>query len=127
MAEIRPTLGIKDLERELKFFGALGFEIAERWDAGAVVQLEGAQITLELYEPLRVGDAPLLDWDRSPGSVGTGVQIYVMVPDVRAVAERIPVGVPRPWPVQDKSWGMRELTVKSPSGYLLTFAQPLRG
>lgn len=124
MAEIRPCLGVKDLERELKFFSALGFETVERWEAGAVVRLEGAELALEAFEALRVSDGPLLDWDRSPAQLGTGIQLYVMVPDVQTFADRVPVGIPRPWPVQDKAWGLREFTLKTPSGYLLTFAQP---
>jgi len=124
MASVRPCLGVKDLERELRFYAALGFEVVERWDGGAVVGIEGAEITLEPYDTLRVSDRPLLDWDKTPAQPGTGVQLYVMVESVDEVAARIPVGVPRPWPVQDKPWGLRELTLKTPSGYFLTFAQP---
>lgn len=115
-------LGVKDLERELKFYAALGFEV-ERRTGGAVVTHSGAMLTLEPHEELRVKDSPLLDWDRNPAQVGTGVQFYILVPDVDAFAAAIPVGISRPWPVQDKSWGLREITLKTPTGFLLTFAQ----
>lgn len=118
-------IGVKDLEREIRFYEALGFEV-ERRGAGAVVRVEGAALTLEPFDDLRTSDAPLLDWDRSPGQLGTGIQLYIIVPDVHAFAERIKTGVPRPYPVQDKPWGYRELSLHTPSGYLLTFAQPRR-
>ena len=115
-------IGVKDLEKELKFYDSLGFEV-ERRTGGAIVSLEGAVITLEPYEELRVKDRPLLDWDRTLAQPGTGVQLYILLSNVDEFASRVPVGIPRPWPVQDKPWGLRELTLKTPSGYLLTFAQ----
>lgn len=117
-------IGVKDLERELRFYEALGFEI-ERWEGGARVRFHGAQFTLEPFEELRVRDAPLLDWEQRPSQYGVGVQLYVYVDDVDAIRDTIPVGVPQPYPVRNKSWGLRELPLKTPSGYVLTFAQPL--
>ncbi|HVL82545.1 MAG TPA: hypothetical protein VM840_13225 [Actinomycetota bacterium] len=125
MAHMSARLGVKDLDRELRFFEALGFTV-ERSGTSARVTLGYAALTVQTYETLRVGDRPLLDWEQRPTQFGTGVQFYLMVDDVQEVADRIPIGVPRPWPVQDKPWGLRELTLKSPSGYLLTFAQPVR-
>lgn len=116
-------LGVKDLDKELKFFTALGFEV-ERSGSAARVSFGDTSLTVQTYETLRVGDRPLLDWEQHPTQLGTGVQFYLMVPDVDAVVGRIPMGVPRPWPVQDKAWGLRELTLRTPSGYLITFAQP---
>jgi hypothetical protein len=55
-----------------------------------------------------------------------GIQLYFMISDVDGFASRVPVGIPRPWPVQDKPWGLRELTLKTPSGFLITFAQRRR-
>ena|SRR5688572_2945352 len=127
MAELRATLGVRDLEKELKFYEALGFEVGERWEQGAVVRLDRSELTLEAFESLRVSDGPLLDWDRSQSAqLGTGVQLYLMVSNVDDMAARIPVGIPRPWPVQEKAWGLRELSLRTPSGYILTFAQPGR-
>lgn len=117
-------IGVKDLERELRFYEALGFVI-ERWDGGARVSFQGAQFTLEPYEELRVRDAPLLDWEQHPPQFGAGIQLYVYVDDVDVIRDAIPVGVPQPYPVRNKSWGLRELPLKTPSGYVLTFAQPL--
>ena len=125
MAHMSARLGVKDIDRELRFYEALGFEI-ERTGGAARVTLGQVSLTVQTYETLRVGDRPLLDWDQRPNQFGTGVQFYMMVDDVDAVAGRIPIGIPRPWPVQDKPWGLRELTLRSPSGYLLTFAQPVR-
>ena len=123
MAHLSARLGVKDIERELRFYQALGFDV-ERSGTAARVALGGVSFTIQTYETLRVGDRPLLDWDQHPAQFGSGVQFYLMVDDVDEVAGRIPIGIPRPWPVQDKPWGLRELTLKSPSGYLLTFAQP---
>jgi catechol 2,3-dioxygenase-like lactoylglutathione lyase family enzyme len=125
MAEIRPRVGVKDLERELKFYTALGFEVADRREHVAIIRLESAELVLETYDTLRVGDRPLLDWDRAPAQLGNGVQLAIIVPSVDEIAARVPVGIPRPWPIQDKPWGLRELTLKTPSGYIITFAQRL--
>lgn len=126
MTEMIVRLGVRDLERELKFYTALGFEVVERADSGVRLSYDGVLLTIEPYETLRVKDRPLLDWDRSPGQLGVGAQLYLMISSVDELAARIPVGVPRPWPIQDKSWGLRELTLRTPSGYLITFAQPAR-
>ena len=118
-------MGVKDIERELRFYEALGFEI-ERREGGAIVRRENVSLTLEPFDDLRTSDAPLLEWDRSPSELGAGVQFYILVSDIDALAQAIRVGVPRPWPVQDKPWGYRELSLRTPSGYLLTFAEPKR-
>lgn len=118
-------IGVKDLDRELRFYESLGFEI-ERWDEGARVSFQGAQFTLEAFEELRVRDHPLLEWEQHPAQLGVGIQLYIYVRDVDEIREGIPVGVPQPYPVRNKPWGLRELILKTPSGYLLTFAQPLR-
>jgi catechol 2,3-dioxygenase-like lactoylglutathione lyase family enzyme len=118
-------VGVKDLEREIRFYEALGFEI-ERREGGAVVRLENVSLTLEPFDDLRTSDAPLLEWNRTPSELGAGVQFYILVSDVDAFSAGIKVGVPRPWPVHDKPWGYRELSLRTPSGYLLTFAQSTR-
>jgi catechol 2,3-dioxygenase-like lactoylglutathione lyase family enzyme len=123
MADLIPRLGVADIERELKFFTALGFQTTERSENLAKVELDGARLTLERWETWRVTDRPLLDWDHNPKQFGAGVQLAVNVDSVDEIAARIPIGVPRPWPAQDKPWGLRELTLRSPSGYLITFAE----
>jgi catechol 2,3-dioxygenase-like lactoylglutathione lyase family enzyme len=126
MAELVPRLGVKDLERELRFFEALGFEIEERSEARAMVRYEYVRVSLEKWDAWRVTDRPLLDWDRNPSQFGAGVQLLVFVDDADEIAGRIPIGVPQPWPVHDKPWGLRELSLRTPSGYLLTFAHRIR-
>lgn len=118
-------LGVKDLEKELRFYEALGFDV-ERAGSAARVRFHDAVFTLAGYEELRVKDHPLLDWEQHPPQYGTGVQLYILVPSVDDFAETIPVGIARPWPVRDKSWGLRELTLRTPSGYLVTFATRTR-
>ncbi|HVE91999.1 MAG TPA: hypothetical protein VNE62_06840 [Actinomycetota bacterium] len=124
MAQMSARLGVKDLERELKFYSSLGFEV-ERSGAAARVSFGDTVLTVQSYDTLRVADRPLLDWEQNPSQFGTGIQFYLMVDNVDDVVGRIPIGVARPWPVQDKPWGLRELTLRTPSGYLLTFAQPI--
>lgn len=118
-------LGVTDLERELRFYESLGFEV-ERRKEGARVSLEGATFTVEPFDDLRVKDGPLLEWEQRPGQLGAGVQLYILIEDVDGFASRVPPRVSQPWPVQDKPWGLRELTLRTPSGYLLTFAQRRR-
>jgi len=115
-------LGVKDLQRELRFYEGVGFEV-EQIPGGARVTFGEAAFTLEAYDEMRIRDAPLLDWDMKPGLLGHGVQLYLFVDDVDEIQRSIPRQIAQPWPVQDKRWGLRELTLRTPSGYLVTFAQ----
>jgi uncharacterized glyoxalase superfamily protein PhnB len=48
---------------------------------------------------------------------------YVRCRDVDAVYEQIRDLVETEWGVEDRDWGARELVLRDPDGYLLTFTQ----
>ena len=114
---VMPTLTVDDLGQSLKFFGALGFEIQDRWEFEGV--LVGAMI--------KGGDARfgLTQDDGKKGRdrvKGLGLRIYIeTADDIDAVAARVEAaGVTLTRKPYDTEWGARAFEVKEPSGFALT-------
>jgi hypothetical protein len=63
------------------------------------------------------GDTP---WGGPPGCTGS---MYVRPADVRAVHDAVVGVVEVPWGVEERPWGARELTLRDPDGYFLTFTE----
>lgn len=61
------------------------------------------------------GDTP---WPGPPSLTGC---FYVHVADVDAVAEELRGRVEAPWGVEDREWGAREVVLRDPNGYFVTF------
>ncbi len=60
--------------------------------------------------------------------LGTGVVVYFYTRDVDALYARVaPSGAIIDEPPTDQFWGERTISVLTPDGYYLTFAQPIRG
>lgn len=49
---------------------------------------------------------------------------YVHVADVDTVAGELQGKVDMPWCAEDREWGRRELVVRDPDGYFITFTAP---
>jgi uncharacterized glyoxalase superfamily protein PhnB len=64
------------------------------------------------------GETP---WSDAPSFTGC---FYVHCSDVEAVYEQIRDLVEIEWGVEDREWGARELVLRDPDGYFLTFTQP---
>ena len=108
------TLFVADMERSVRFYDALGFEMRY---GGAEVDFTSYHIgTGYLNLALRSADEIHTDWGRT----------IVYVGDVDAMHERIvaaghtPEFVPR-----DAFWGERYFHVRDPDGHELSFARPL--
>lgn len=105
---------VRDLERSLALYTALGFTL-ERRDGG--------------FAALRWGDRRLfLDErpDLPPPSGPERANVRILVPDVDrlwALARSLGLRVERP--IADRYYGLRDFTVLDPDGFGLRFASPL--
>jgi uncharacterized glyoxalase superfamily protein PhnB len=64
------------------------------------------------------GDTP---WPDAPMFTGC---FYVHCADVDAVYADVRDGVDSEWGIEDREWGARELVLRDPDGYFVTFTQP---
>jgi len=118
---VMPSLTVDNLEQSLDFFGGLGFEVEDRWEANGV--LIGAM--------LKAGDARIglsLD-DGKKGRTrakGVGMRIYIEAADnIDEVAARAKAaGIALTSEPHDTEWGARAFEVTEPSGFVLTIASP---
>ena len=112
-----PILPSRDFDETVDFYAMLGFEETGRWEDMAYLIMVGDKVELHFY------GHPGLDPESSHAAA------YIRSSDVDRVEARVKdaglpeEGIPRFHPVEDKSWGMRELAVIDPSGNLLRIGQ----
>lgn len=137
------TLFVQDLEKNLEYFTrVLGFMEVERFEmpdgrvAHALVQLgEGARaqgVSLASIPLMTGSDYDLGDFGvhlrTSPETLGNGVVLDFVVPDVDKYYERILArGALVDEPPTDQFWGERTVSVRTPDGYYLAFAKRIPG
>jgi uncharacterized glyoxalase superfamily protein PhnB len=63
------------------------------------------------------GDAP---WPGTPGMTGC---LYIYTQSVDAVHDELSGVIDLEWGIEARDWGRRELVVRDPNGYHLTFAE----
>lgn len=110
-----PVLACAELDRALRFYGALGFELIyeqEPPEPYAILRLGRAEIHLA------AGAAGA----GAPGEAGSLAGCYLQVPDADAIHHHwvqlgLPEsGVPSLGLPADRPWGMREFTLVDPDG-----------
>ena len=117
-------LFVRDMERSLAFYGALGFEVVARWQDWALLDREGARLALQGDGYARSHPhyfTPHLDGPR-----GVGVEVPVEVSDLEAAfaaASGLDGAVVKG--ITERSWGARDFRVADPDGYFLRFTTPL--
>ena len=118
---IMPSLTVDNLQKSLDFFGALGFEVEDKWEQDGV--LLGAM--------LKAGDARLGvsqdDGKKGRDRVkGVGMRIYLeAADDIDKVAARArSAGITLVAEPYDTEWGSRAFEVAEPSGFALTITSP---
>lgn len=118
---IMPSLTVDNLQGSVDFFGALGFEVEDRWEDNGVllgVMLKGGSIRLGLSQ-----DDGKKGRDRVKG---TGMRLYIeAADDIDAVAAQAKAaGIALTSEPHDTEWGSRAFEVTEPSGFLLTISSP---
>lgn len=109
-------LKTEDLRSTIAWYEAIGFELA-----GAVPEDEPTWAELgrdRLIVQFVQGDTP---WDGPPTLTGC---LYVHPASVRSVYDQVKDVVTAEWGVEERPWGARELTLRDPNGYFVTFTEP---
>lgn len=122
--KLEPLLYVASLRHSIAFYQKIpGFELGEFYP----------NEENPTYAPIFVDDHKLMlvqGGDRMPpfhrhGICGSGMQLFIQVPDVDQVYARIEQSVKIVDALSNKSWEDREFTIMDPDGYLLSFYTPL--
>jgi uncharacterized glyoxalase superfamily protein PhnB len=116
--DARPVAILKasDIRRTEDWYRKAGFVIRAHHpeEAPTWCELERDGTVLQFLS----GETPWID---APSFTGC---FYVHCSDVEAVYEQIRDLVEIEWGVEDREWGARELVLRDPDGYFVTFTQP---
>jgi lactoylglutathione lyase len=119
-------LFVRDVDRSVAFYKALGFGVARRYED--YVLLRRGEIKLSLQGDAHVVAGPhyftpnIQQFPR-----GTGVEVSIQVADVDAEYIRAKTaGLNIVKPMQDRPWGARDFRVADPDGYFLRITSPLK-
>lgn len=105
---------VRDLDRSLAFYEALGFQLGRRSGSFAVLSWEGRQLFLDEQSGL------------APWSGEERVNVRIMVSDVDASWELVrKLDVPILKPIADREYGLRDFTIRDPDGFGLRFASEI--
>ncbi len=117
---IAPGFTVNDLQRSIRFYEGLGFEIEERWESEGVLQ--GVM--------LKAGDARIGlsqdDWKKGRNRVkGVGMRLWIgTAQDVdRLAAQARSAGITLDAEPYETSWGSRVFDVTDPDGFKLTISR----
>jgi catechol 2,3-dioxygenase-like lactoylglutathione lyase family enzyme len=104
---------VADLARSVAFYRGLGFTVVRAEGGFASLAWRGAWLFLT------VGP-------RASGNGATGTNLRVLVDDVDAAWEAARAsGAAVEAPIADRSYGMRDFTIRDPDGFALRFAAPI--
>lgn len=99
----------------IAWYSDAGFAVRDQEQHGSRwCQVERDGLVLQFL----AGDTP---WDGPPALTGC---FYVHVSDVDGVADMLPDSIEAPWGVEERDWGSRELVLRDPNGYFVTFTGP---
>src|SRR6185295_6659414 len=103
-----------DMEETIRWYNAVGFEVRDHFPGEpAWCELARDDLVVQFLS----GETP---WPGAPMMTGC---LYIHPPNVTAVYDELRGTIDLPWGVEDRDWGRRELVVRDPNGYYLTFAE----
>lgn len=105
-----------DMGATIEWYTRIGFELRGRFpETGDATWCELTRdgVTLQFL----AGDTP---WPEAPCFTGT---IYIYPRSVTDVHQSIRHHTPIAWGPEVREWGMRELGLRDPNGYFITFAE----
>lgn len=113
-----PILPARDFDETAAFYTGLGFTETGRWGGvSGYLILATEKVELHFFEHAELD------------ATSNFAAAYIRSSDVNAFAQDIQAmnlpasGIPRLHPVEDKSWGMRELAIIDPNGTLLRIGE----
>ena len=105
---------VRDLDRSLAIYTALGFTLDRRDGTFAALSWEGREFFLDQRA------------DLAPARGPTWANVRILVRDVDAAwANAQKLGLRVEQPIEDRYYGLRDFTVVDPDGFGLRFAGPL--
>jgi catechol 2,3-dioxygenase-like lactoylglutathione lyase family enzyme len=104
-----------DMAETIRWYTAVGFELRDRFPETDPTWCEVARD--DLVVQFLGGDTP---WPGVPVMTGC---LYIHPLSVTAVHDELRGVIDLGWGVEDRDWGRRELVVRDPNGYYLTFAE----
>lgn len=131
-----PNLMVLDVGRSIRFYrDVIGADIAFVVDADQQTDMDGGIPPNAVFASLRVGegemmlqdrqslaeDAPMVTDETEPGGSFT---LYFRVHDVDEVVAKLPDGTETVKPLQTTWYGMKEIWVRDPDGYVITIGTP---
>jgi catechol 2,3-dioxygenase-like lactoylglutathione lyase family enzyme len=109
------TLATHDMARAVRFYRALGFELASGGERAAFTSFRAGDGHLNL-----IAAPPAARW-------GWWGRVILHVDDVDALhARALATGLAPEAPPRDAEWGERYFHLTDPDGHELSFARPLR-
>jgi hypothetical protein len=103
------SLLARNLTETRSFYETIGFRHCGGDDAAGWIELSFGGAVLQFYRDPPIGTLP------APSLSGT---IYVHVEDIDALSGSISKHVPLEWGPETMDYGMREVAVRDPNGYL---------
>jgi catechol 2,3-dioxygenase-like lactoylglutathione lyase family enzyme len=110
---------VKDLNKTIEFYEAIGFDFRKKEEAHATAYLNWFWID---FLPISKEDKAEFQEEALMENKGGGLYLYISVEDVDEFYAGLrskglkPTSVPRDWP-----WGNREFVLRDPDGYKLVF------
>lgn len=130
------NLMITDMVASLRFYHeVLGADLAFTVDADQKTEAPGKIGDDVVFASVRAGDSELMLQERvsliedSPAfdaatTPGASATLYFRVDDVDAIAARLPKQTEILKPLETTWYGMREIWIRDPDGYVLTIGTP---
>ncbi len=111
---LTPILHVPDVAASVAWYESLGFEVLDVDPPDAAAQ----------WAHLAYGAGRVM-FRASPVAGPACVDIYIRIPAVDALREALPRTVEVISGPQDMTYGMRELTLRDPNGFAVTFGETL--
>ena len=108
-----------DMRATIEWYTRIGFALEGQFpDSGEATWCEVSRDGVVLQ--FLAGDTP---WPEPPGFTGT---LYVYPRSVVEFYDSIRRHTAIEWGPEEREWGMREVGLRDPNGYFITFAEPVR-
>lgn len=130
------NLMVTDMVASLRFYHqVLGAELAFTVDGEQNTEMPGKISDKAVFASVRAGEAEIMLQERknllqdspafdSSTTPGASVTLYFRVDDVDAIAARLPADTPIIKALETTWYGMREMWIRDPDGYVLTIGTP---